>query len=238
MLSGTIEVAMTAPLPPWEDVLSAACRLQRIFPDAVLVGGTSALLHVHHRRSVDADHVLTDLRSRFDDVLAQIESVAGWKTARVQKPVLILGSLDGIQTGIRQLIRERPLETEVIKTDSGDLKVPTLDEILRIKGALILQRNATRDHIDFAALSSSMDDDRVWSALEPMDRLYPQKNGESALLQLARQLSNPSPYDLEDTNLVEYKGLAQRWHDWNSIVAENKRISGLALLKIAGQRHQ
>ena len=30
------------PLPPWEDVLSAACRLQTILPDAVLVGGTSA----------------------------------------------------------------------------------------------------------------------------------------------------------------------------------------------------
>src|SRR5438445_9932101 len=99
-------------LPPWEDVLSAACRLQKIFPDAVLVGGTSASLHVHHRQSVDADHVLTDLRSHFDDVLTQIESVAGWRTARVQKPVLILGSLDGIQTGIRQLIRQQPLETE------------------------------------------------------------------------------------------------------------------------------
>ncbi|ATE60096.1 hypothetical protein CCZ27_09165 [Thauera sinica] len=33
-----------------------------------------------------ADHVLTDLRLRFDEVLAQLESVAGWKTARVQRP--------------------------------------------------------------------------------------------------------------------------------------------------------
>ena len=31
------------------------------------------------------------------------ESVAGRKTARVRRPVLILGSLDGIETGIRQL---------------------------------------------------------------------------------------------------------------------------------------
>jgi hypothetical protein len=74
------------PMPSWEDVLSAACRLQGIFPDAVLVGGTSAALHVHRRQSADADHVLIDLRSQFDDVLAQIESVAGWKTTRVQKP--------------------------------------------------------------------------------------------------------------------------------------------------------
>jgi hypothetical protein len=46
------------PLPPWEDVLSAACRLQTILPDAVLVGGISASLHVHHRLSRDADHIL------------------------------------------------------------------------------------------------------------------------------------------------------------------------------------
>jgi hypothetical protein len=52
------------PLPPWEEVLSAACRLQRILPDAVLVGGTSASLYANHRFSRDADHVLTDLRGR------------------------------------------------------------------------------------------------------------------------------------------------------------------------------
>jgi hypothetical protein len=235
MLSRPIEIAMIGKSqPPWEDVLSAACRLQKIFADAVLVGGTAASLHVHHRQSADADHVLIDLRSHFDDVLTQIESVAGWKTARVQKPVLILGSLDGIETGIRQLIRRQPLETETMVTKSGNLRVPTLNEILRIKGALILRRNATRDYIDFAALSASMDDDRAWSALEPMDRLYPQENGESPPVQLARQLSDPSPYDLEGTNLAEYKGLTERWHDWNAIAAENRRISGLLLMKNAG----
>ena len=31
--------------------------------------------------SVDADHVVTNLREQFDEVLAQLESVAGWKTA-------------------------------------------------------------------------------------------------------------------------------------------------------------
>lgn len=34
--------------------------------------------------SVDHDHTLGDLKPRFDDVLAQLESVAGWKTARVR----------------------------------------------------------------------------------------------------------------------------------------------------------
>lgn len=41
----------TAPLPDWELVLSAAARLQRILPDAVLVGGTAAAIHARHRYS-------------------------------------------------------------------------------------------------------------------------------------------------------------------------------------------
>lgn len=85
-------------LPEWEKVLSAACRLQRIVPEAVLVGGTGAAIHAGHRRSHDADHVVPNLRERFDEVLATLEAVAGWKTARVQKPVQILSSLDGIET--------------------------------------------------------------------------------------------------------------------------------------------
>ena len=79
------------PLPDWEQVLSAATRLQTILPDAVLVGGTAAAVHAGHRFSKDADHVLTDLREHFDEVLSQLESVSGWKTARAQRP--------GIDTG-------------------------------------------------------------------------------------------------------------------------------------------
>ena len=37
------------------------------------------------------------------------------RIARISAPVLILGSLDGIETGVRQLIREAPLETEEIE---------------------------------------------------------------------------------------------------------------------------
>ena len=113
-------------LPEWEHVLSAAARLQRILPEAVLVGGTAAALYAQHRLSTDADHVLPDLRERFDAVLAQLESVAGWTTARVQRPVQILGSLDVIDIGIRQLLREAPLETTQVEWLGQILAVPTL----------------------------------------------------------------------------------------------------------------
>ncbi|MBM4049322.1 MAG: hypothetical protein FJ279_29860 [Planctomycetes bacterium] len=47
--------------PDWERVLSSAAHLQRILPEAVLVGGTAAALYAQHRLSADADPVLTDL---------------------------------------------------------------------------------------------------------------------------------------------------------------------------------
>jgi len=222
----------TAPLPEWELVLSAASRLQLILPDAVLVGGTASAIYAEHRFSRDADHVLTELRPRFDAVLAQLESVAGWKTARVQRPVQILGSLDGIETGIRQLIREEPLETTVVDYLGARITVPTESEILRIKGLLILKRNATRDYLDFVALADHMGDEAVALALEPFDRLYPQPNGQSALQQLQVQLASALPFDLEETELSEYKNLNPRWHDWQAVKATCARLSSLVFDRV------
>lgn len=204
------------PLPDWEQVLSAATRLQTLLPEAVLVGGTAAAVHAGHRLSQDADHVLTDLTEHFDQILSQLESVAGWQTARVRRPVLILGNLDGIETGIRQLVRQEPLETTVFDHQGAQLTVPTVAETLRIKGVLILRRNATRDYLDFAALSEQLGKAAA-DALCPFDSLYPQENQESALQQLQLQLANPVPYDLDEIELREYKHLDSRWHDWETV---------------------
>lgn len=182
----------TAPLPDWELVLSFA---------------------------IHADSVLTDLCSRFDDVLKELESVAGWKTGRMQRPVQITGSLDGIETGIRQLIRAEPLETTVVNYLGERITVPAEAEILRIKGVLILRRNAARDYLDFVALADRMGEHRIALALQSFDRLYPQNNGESPLQQLQVQLAHPVPYDLEETDLGEYKSLASRWADWGAVQA-------------------
>ena len=206
-------------LPDWEQVLASAAHLQRILPGAVLVGGSASAVYAAHRLSTDADHVLTDLRQRFDQVLAELEAVAGWKTARVKRPVQILGSLDGIETGVRQLIRDEPLETIRIEYLGETLTLPTEAEMLRIKGVLILRRNATRDYLDFVALADHMGAEKMEEALRPFDRLYPQPNEESALQQLQIQLANPLPYDLEELNLDEYKNLDSRWRNWQTVKA-------------------
>jgi len=222
------------PLPEWDRVISSAAHLQTIFPDAVLVGGTASALAANHRISIDADHILVDLRQRFDQVLAQLESVAGWQTARVQRPVQILGSLDGIETGIRQLIRKEPLETQQIEYHGLSLTVPTDAEMLRIKAVLILKRNATRDYLDFVAMEDRLGERVTLAAMVSFDRLYPQPNGESALQQLLIQLANPQPYDLEETRLAEYKKLAPRWRDWTAVSAACARCAVVLFDGLAG----
>jgi hypothetical protein len=221
-------------LPEWERVLSAAAHLQRILPGAVLVGGSAAAVYAGHRLSTDADHVLTDLRERSDQVLADLEAVAGWKTARIRRPVQILSSLDGIETGVRQLIREQPLETTQIEYQGQTITLPAEAEMLRIKAVLILQRNATRDYLNFVALADHMGDEKVVEALCSFDRLYPQPSGESALQQLQIQLANPMPYDLEELNLAEYKNLAPRWHDWQAVKAVCVHVAILIFDRIVG----
>jgi len=174
-------------------------------------------------------HVVTDLKDRFDDVLTDLESVAGWKTARVRRPVLILGSLDGIETGVRQLIRSRPLETTSIKIQGMEVTVPTFAEILRIKAFLALKRNATRDYVDFAALSDTLGTKGTVEACRNFDAYYPLDNGQSALQQTIKQLASPVPYDLEQIDLSLFKGLDAQWHHFESVVQQCVAVS-IALL--------
>jgi len=221
-------------LPEWERLLSAAAHLQRIVPEAVLVGGTASALYAGHRLSADADHVVNDLRNRFDTVLAELESVSGWITARINRPVQILGSLDGIETGIRQLIRKEPLETQQIDCYGVQITVPTISEMLRIKAVLILKRNATRDYLDFAALAEQSGDERIAVALRHFDRFYPQPNGESALQQLQIQLATPLPYDLDEMNLSEYKNLTPRWQNWADVKTECIHCAMLIFDRVIG----
>ena len=96
------------------------------------------------------------------------------------------------------------------------LTIPTKAEILRIKAVLILRRNATRDYLDLAALAHLLGEEATGQALLPFDEFYPEESGESALQQLQAQLATPLPFELDSTELSEYRHLAPRWHDWEA----------------------
>lgn len=200
-------------LPDWERLLSAQEVFQSHFPECVLVGGTAAALHAHHRVSIDADHIVPNLKAKFAEILKDIEKESGWRTNRIEPPVLILGNFQGVRTGIRQLIRAAPLETMQVR----GLKVPTPEEILRIKAYLIVRRNATRDYIDFVALWDHLGTTRAQNALQTLDKLYPQVGDTTVSQQLALQLSEPKPWDLLETDLSQYKALQAPYTDWNEV---------------------
>lgn len=190
-------------------------------PGTVLVGGTAAALHV--RRSSDGDHVVADLRNRFDDVLSALEAAAGWQTERVQKPVLILGSLDGILTGIRQLRRSQPLETEVLQ----GLRVPTLAEMARIKAWMLATRHTVRDYLDTVVLFEQLGEAATSIALGSFDELYSQPSGASPLAEVAERLAAASPSDLALVDLSTYKGLTEPWNSWHHLVARGRHWAPL-----------
>ena len=209
---------MTEDLPDWERLLAAERHLQHLVPGAVLVGGTAAALHAEHRVSMDADHVLADLRQRFGEVLATLEAVAGWQTERVQRPVLILGQLDGILTGIRQLRRTRPLETEEI----DGLRVPTLAEMARIKAWLLLTRHTVRDYLDTVVLFERLGRNGVIGALRSFDDIYRQPGTASPLAELAERLGAATPTDAAQIDLRQYRGLQAPWNDWQHVAARGR----------------
>jgi hypothetical protein len=208
--------------PSLKDVLEKAARLQALVPGAVLVGGSATALYAHHRESLDHDHVVTDLADRFDSILENLEAVGDWSMTRAQPGKIILGELGGIETGVRQLIRGRPLESTEIEVQGKRLVVPTAAEILRIKAWLALSRNQTRAYLDIAALADRIGLDEAATVLRDIDDHYADINRrpEAVATQLVRQLADPHPRDVEvTTQLANYKRLDRRWHDWSAVKA-------------------
>lgn len=207
-------------------VLASAARLQQLVPEAVLVGGTASALHAGHRLSFDHDPVLTDLAQRYAQVVEAVEASEGWVTSvRASSPPLtLLGSLDGVEAGLRQLRRTRPLEVieqEIDGEERAVVRVPPLPEMLRIKAYLVVQRNATRDYLDTAALADRLGLDEATQVLGGIDDYYADRSGagDSVLTALVERLSDPRPRDERVTRqLASYKGLDPRWSDWAVVV--------------------
>ena len=219
--------------PDWERLLADAALLQTKIPGAVLVGGTAAAVHARHRISMDHDHVIKDLAGHYDASLAALESIVGWRTKRRVRGKLVLGAIGPIDAGLRNQKRSAPLETVTVAVGRGrTLKLPTIEEMLRIKTFLVVERNATRDYLDTAALSHHLGLRKSAQALRSMNELYREFAGEGGdmLSSVVVKLANPDPYDLTEIDLGEYKGIVAPWNDWRAVEAQCRSLA-IALLE-------
>ncbi|MDO5503647.1 MAG: hypothetical protein Q4G67_10780, partial [Actinomycetia bacterium] len=140
----------------------------------------------------------------------------------------ILGALDGIEAGLRQLRRQRPLEVEELSVSGRALRVPTLPEMLRIKAYLVVQRNQVRDYLDVVALADRLGARAAVDVLIAIDDYYADRSADdcAVLTAVTQRLSEPSPRDERVTGqLSAYKGLDPRWHDWRGVVADCQALA-------------
>jgi hypothetical protein len=222
-------MAMSSNKDSLEKVLESAAKFQKIVPGAILVGGTAASYYAQHRISVDHDHVLNDMNSRFEIIIDSLQSNDSWINFKEPKKDIVLGSLDGIRTGIRQLRIEKPLETNDVILDNGEtLTIPTIEEILRIKAYFIVNRNQVRDYLDVIALTDKIGLDKVTSIHLDIDSYYSDiwKYKNDIKSSLVEKLSVIEPDDFETiAQLKNYKGLNEPYSNWNYIEEKGELIA-------------
>lgn len=199
-------------------------RLAGLSP--VAVGGTAAALHCQHRFSLDVDVVTAQLNTRFDEVKANLAAWEGWRTNRLNPPVLILGEHGGVELGVRQLRRAVPLHT----TRLSELVIPTAAEMLRVKAFLMTERRATRDYVDVAALAHHLGPEASARALRVFNLVYGPRAPQTWVSAFA-EACEAEPIDAATVSLAAYKGLRAPFTDWR-FVADECRKPGRALLKL------
>lgn len=216
------------------EVVKAGVEANREIPGSVAVGGSICSLFMHHPDSADIDFVLTDLSQRFESVRDHLFELPQWKEARIRRPVLILGSLHGVEVGFRQLRRSVPLEIQTIETPSGKLIVPTVEELLRIKAFLTYDRNTTRDFVDFAELSTLFEIHECGRILIDLDERFGWEKQPSIIVQVAKKLLMPLPYDFDDpkSGFAELRFIEPRLKTWNHIAERCHEIGENLTLRL------
>jgi len=177
--------------------------------EPVAVGGTAAALHCQHRFSLDVDCVTPGLSEHFDQSMAALERWEGWQTNRSQKPIIILGERHAVQLGLRQMRRVVPLQVTRLR----GLRVPTAQEILRIKAFLCTERRSVRDFVDVAALAKHLGDPASISSLKYLNLTYGPVGVQSRVTRFA-EVCEQEPLDFHAVQLTDYKGLKTPFTDW------------------------
>ena len=165
-----------------------------------------------------------DLVGRYEIVLDAVEATEGWATSvRASKPPFtIMGRPGGVEPGLRQMRRSRPLETCEVDVGNGAVVVtPTASEVLRVKAFLVVQRNAVRDYLDVVALAEHLGIDTAVEVLSDIDAYYVDRSEDqgTVLTSLVIALADPKQRHSEVTNeLPRYKGLDESYHRWDDEV--------------------
>lgn len=209
-------------LADFQRVLAEGRALQARLADlsSVAVGGTAAAVHCGHRFSLDVDVVTAQLNARFEEVKASLAAWEGWRTNRINPPVLILGEHGGVELGVRQLRRSVPLHTVRV----GGLLVPTAAEMLRVKAFLLSERRAMRDYVDVAALACHLGESGAQRALQVLNLVYGPRTPQTWISAFAETCEG-EPVDAVAVTLADYKGLRAPFTDWAFVAAECRKVA-------------
>lgn len=216
------------------DVVKAGVKANRAVEGSVALGGTICSLFAHHRESSDIDFVLSDLSQRFNKIRDDLLELPEWKEAFVRIPVLILGSLDGVEIGYRQMRRTMPIETQLINTPDGELVVPTVPELIRTKAFLTYNRNYTRDFFDFAELSCLYETEEVVEILKNLDEIFRWEKQPTVILEVIKNLLSPNPHDLYDEKhgFDQFRFLDPKLKTWEQVAQRCQDIGQALAIRI------
>jgi hypothetical protein len=108
-------------------------------------------------------------------------------------------------------------ETVTLNTPDGDLIVPTLEELLRVKAFLAYQRNAMRDFMDLAELSCLLPFAQVIEALSVLDEKVGWQEQPSVILEVIKSLAACKPQDAKKQAFSTFKFLRPRLKSWEEV---------------------
>jgi hypothetical protein len=217
-------------------VIEAGARMNQVVPEGVALGGAVCALYAQHRLSIDVDFVLEDLRDRFDEVRDRLLDYPGWREARIRPPYLILGSVEQVEIGFRQLRRKAPIETQTVSTEKGPLTIPTLEEMLRIKAFLAYERNYVRDFFDFAELAVRLSSESVVQSLLVLDEKMGWENRPSVLLETVKALVQCQPRDLEEQGYASLRLIGPRLKSWEEVKSVCQTVGQLLTDAVIGEQ--
>jgi hypothetical protein len=205
--------------PVLAKVIEVGARMNQVVPEAVALGGAVCALYAQHRLSLDIDFVLENLREQFDEVRDRLLDQPGWLEARIRPPHLILGSLEDVEVGFRQLRRQAPIETQQVPTAKGPLTIPTFEEMLRIKALLAYERDAVRDFVDFAELAARRPRESVVGTLLSLDEKMGWERQPAVMLEVIKTLVECEPRDLQAQAFETFRFLEPRLKSWPEVKA-------------------